>query len=298
MMLRTPMMCALAVAVAITATSPSRAEPGGAVPGRNAARDTYQRGKVAYDAGDFALAARMFAEADTLGPNPKVLEMAMASAGKADDPVLGMALVERAEERGLTVIAKAGRDVFASKAGQVSLVCPDGTKCSATLDGAPLPAGKPSWVTVGAHHALLEIDGKVEHVEVKVVSGGAVEVRHKEPERIGPPSPPPAAEPVEIPVLPVQSERSRPNPIFFWGAAGTTAALGVATILSGLDTASLHDGHEANPRDAGLVESGESAQTRTNVLLVSTAVFAVATGVIGYLVFRPKEISHGSASAR
>lgn len=281
---------AASIAACVAFSLPCAAEP------RSAARDTYQRGKVAYDAGDFGLASRMFAEADLLAPNPKVLELAMAAAGKADDPVLGMELTERASSRGLEEPARLGRELFAPRVGRVTAVCPDGATCSATLDGVALTIGKPTWATVGEHHALLEIDGTVEHVPVKVLAEGDVEVRHKEPEPAGPP-PPPTPEPVMLD-LPVHAERSRPSPIWFWVSTGVTAALGGASLASGLDTVSLHDEHRANPMSRDVFESGQSAETRTNVLLVSTGVAVLATAAVAYLVFRPKEISHGSASAR
>jgi hypothetical protein len=77
-------------------------------------------------------------------------------------------------------------------------------------------------------------------------------------------------------------------PIFFFAGAAATLALGTGTVLSAVDTSSKHDAFTANGCDRtgsaacdAAANSGASAQTRTNVLIVTTAVFGIATIVLG-----------------
>src|SRR4051812_29325922 len=63
------------------------------------ARRWYDRGAAAYDAGNWAVAATQFAHADELVPNLTVLRLALTASVRADDPVVGMSLVDRAKKR-------------------------------------------------------------------------------------------------------------------------------------------------------------------------------------------------------
>jgi hypothetical protein len=79
------------------------------------------------------------------------------------------------------------------------------------------------------------------------------------------------------------------KPIVFWTAAGVTAALGGITLWSGLNASAKNDAYEAYARQPSATsdealrgyDDALSAQTRTNVLLVSTGVVAAATAVVG-----------------
>lgn len=291
------LLCTTLIALAVV--RPSRADDGSVE-----ARDSYKRGKVAYDSGDFATAAHAFADADSLAPNARVLETAMAAAERADDPTFGMELVERADARGLTAAANAGRDLFGARTGQVIVVCAEASTCSAKMDGVLLPDKRAKWVTVGDHAVQLETDGVVESLNVTVENGRLTEIKSAHRPA---PAPPPTSPSFDAAILgssnsssveAIRTERARLHPAWFWTAASATALLGVASAISGGDTLRLHGQLAESPRDADIADRGRAAETRTNVLLISTGVVALATVAVGYFVFRPKEVRHGIAFAR
>ena len=59
------------------------------------AREAYDRGIAAFQRGEFAAAAREFATADAIVPSSVALHAALDAAIRADDPVLGVALLDR-----------------------------------------------------------------------------------------------------------------------------------------------------------------------------------------------------------
>lgn len=78
------------------------------------------------------------------------------------------------------------------------------------------------------------------------------------------------------------------SPVVFYVGAGLTVALAGVTVWSGLDTKSnpgadaVRDACQSNkPNCQDLYDDGHGRQTRTNVLLGSTLVLGVVTGVIG-----------------
>jgi hypothetical protein len=75
------------------------------------------------------------------------------------------------------------------------------------------------------------------------------------------------------------------SPAWFWIGAGTTAAFGLATIVSAVDTGNRHDDYLKAPSPE-TADDGQSAQTRTHALLGLTAATGVATVVIGAVAVR------------
>lgn len=258
------------------------------------AREVYQRGKVAYDRGDFGVAANAFAEADARSPNDRVLELAIASAHRANDPALGMTLVDRADERGLVAVAKAGRDRFAAYVGKIVVVCPDFSMCKASLDDRPLSTAKPNWATLGKHTATLTVDDDAAEISTVVVTATEI-VAIKRSVRDVAPSVVQVFDP--LPAAPAREPRARPSRAWFWGGVGTTALLGAGTLVSALDVRSIHDDFASNRSDE-LAAAGKAAETRTNVLLISTGIVAVATAVVGYFVFKPGGETRANIGAR
>ena len=268
------------------------------------AREAYEVGKRAYDAGDYTRAARSFARADALAPNARVLELALAAANKADAPVLGMELADRARARNLPALAVTARDLFASKVGEVRVSCPRDVKCDAKLDDEPIAVGTSQWATIGEHSVALDVDGVLEQHRVQVEGGRKLEVEPTPIVRPGPPAiaPPEIAPPTPrswLETPPPEEPRRRLSSTWFWVGASATGLLATGTVVSGLHTVSLHDDLMANRSAANIADQGHTSEVRTNVLLVSTAVVAVATGIVSYFVFRtPREGSHVHASGR
>ncbi len=111
-----------------------------------------------------------------------------------------------------------------------------------------------------------------------------------------PVQPPPASEATHAsrPAT-VEAASSEPSslralpPLVFWTAAGVTAVLGGITLWSGLNASAKNDAYEDYAREPDATseqalrgyDDAKSAETRTNVLLVTTGVVAVATIAIG-----------------
>ncbi|MBX3229438.1 MAG: hypothetical protein KIT84_17530 [Labilithrix sp.] len=273
----------IAVSLAVVASSlVARASP-------EDPRLLYDRGKTAYDDGDFAAAARAFDHADEVSPKPEVLELAIACAARADDPVLGMSLVDRAERRALDTLASAGRRMFASKVGRIEIACPGVLRCTATVDGDAVAVGAPLWSRVGEHAIVLDADGNVERFTVAVVAAQATTVRPTRVLQVRlPASPSPILSPSPIVAAPIEPlprreapSSKRLHPAWFFGAAGTTALALTATAISGADTLRRHADFTRERSRVDLAADGEAAQARTNVLLVTTVGLAVVTTVIG-----------------
>lgn len=249
---------------------------------RREAVAAYDRAAAAYDAGDFARAAAEFTRADELAPNETTLKVGLDAALRADDPVLGMSLAERAEGRAVhddvRALIRALQKKFAARVGRLSVRCDAPRLCTAKLDASPIPVREPRWVSAGVHAVELSVDGRAEEHAVRVAAGDSVEVRP------GVESPPPSTvEPRAT--SPVSAPSSGLSPTWFWVGVGLTAAAGVATVASAIDTGNQHSAYVRSPSEQGSLD-GASAQRRTNVLLGATAAGAVITTAVGVFFTR------------
>jgi len=94
-------------------------------------------------------------------------------------------------------------------------------------------------------------------------------------------------------------------PVLFWVGAGATVAAGGVTIWSGLDTVNnpgvdrVKAECKAGDESCKLYQDGRAKQTRTNILIGVTGVFAVATGVLAAIVdWGPPSLPAMDASGR
>lgn len=276
------------------------------------ARDAYERGTAAFKAHDYATAAREFARADELSPSPVALRAALDATIKADDPVLGAELIERAARAPATGdLAKSlelAKAKLAHRAGKIHVSCTD---CTAALDGRPLDPAHAAWASLGKHLVTVAAHGLTRDDNVDVAADATVEVA-------APAAPEPATVDVAPPITPAPPPSSTPPPtvappppptttppvvasgshkvgpwLFVTGAIVTAGLAGVA-IWSGADTAGKHSdfvgaGCQGTTPQAtcdSISSAGSSAQFRTNVLLAGTAVAGVATILIGALFTR------------
>jgi hypothetical protein len=230
---------------------------------------------------------------------PVALESALKAATLADDPVLGMMLVERGESRPkdprVEAASKKARDKFQNRAGRLSVSCPDERGCTAKHEGAAIELGKNVWVRPGPQRIEVTIAGKVATHTVDVGAGGMVDfVPPAPPRETAPPpapattAPPPVVAPQPGPIAPppradkpVEKDRGI-HPAWFITGAVITAALGGVTIWSGLDTLSKHDDFEKG--DDSAKGPGEAAQLRTNLLIGGTLLAATGTGITAIFV--------------
>ena len=260
------------------------------------AKEAYDRGVAAQAKGDFARAARDFALADTLAPSSAALQAALDAAVDGDDPVVGGELLERSKRvtapvpKALAQSIDAAKKKLGGRAGRVRVTCPTGATCTAALDGKPFDAKTTTWATIGAHTLAVQVDGEPQTKALDVKADETIDFAPARkaaapaPTTIPAPTtaPPPPREPPSA-----RSDAGLPPFVFFVGV-GVTVLAGATTTYFMVTAKSKHDdfvsgGCEAAP-NAGctsLKSDGESAQTSGNVALGVTAVFAVATAVVG-----------------
>ena len=291
------------VALACLAWSPGALADGPSTDAQ--AHSAYERGTAAFKRGDYPTAAREYAAADSLVPNPVALQAAIDAAVLADNPVLGATLLERARASartdGLVASMTTAERKFAHRTGRLVLACP-APPCLGAIDGAATPPGVPAVVRVGSHTVTLEASGTV---TTRVVTVGADEtitvsspaglVSGSPPAPAVPPAPAPPAVPSPVqppaPARPLAPVRPAPttgeglSPVWFWVSAGATVLAGGVTIGSGIDTADRHATFtNCSSQCSQLATEGRSAQTRTNVLIGVTAALGAATLATGLLV--------------
>jgi len=249
------------------------------------ARDAYERGSMAYRRGDYAKAAFEFATADALVPNAVTLRAALDAATLADDPVLGTELLSRADREppdpDMAKTLDAARARFAHRTGAIVVECPPGPHCLIAIDGVPVEPRAPRVVSVGVHTVSVETSGPLEQRLVEVLADQTLDVAG---------APTHSNEPA--PRAPAR-ESNGVSPVWFFAALGATAVSAGTTIWSGVDTLQRHasfiDSGCAQSNGAAcssLANEGTSAQTRTNVLLATTAALGVGTAVLGVFVIR------------
>ncbi len=262
------------------------------------ARAAYDRGAAAYDAHDYEHAAPDLARADELAPNGTVLDLALQAAVRAQDAALVMELVERVEVRvpastptpqtmPLYIRARDARAKFASEVGRVVVRCPPPAFCTASLDGRSIAIDAPRYAKPGAHAVSLEVDGVTNPISVVVERGKLVEAAPPAPHVATPDVivPPKPAEPPHFyedphPPPPDSSQRHGISPTWFWISGAATLVAGGVTVASFIDTKNKHDDFVSAPSTSSQ-SAGQSAQTRTDILLGVTGGLAVLTGVVG-----------------
>lgn len=260
-----------------TTTAPLRVARADESPHVAAARDAYDRGVAAFEAKDFAAAARAFAEADATVPNAVALATALDAATRADDAVFAMELVARADVRKETnpqVLAavQEARTRFARRVGRIRVAC---VGCSASVDEVPIVIGELRVVRVGEHRVRLRTEQTTELrvVDVQPEATSLVEL-----------APAPA---------PARVRDDGVSPAYFFLGLGATVALAGATTVTALAARADHRSfdaqgcaHASTPSCVDLADRGSSEQTRTNVLLGVTAAAAITTAAIGLFVVR------------
>ena len=286
---------ALLFALLATTTCAAAARHAGAdTAAEERARAAYDRGSAAYVRADYALAAKEFARADDALPNAVALRAALDATLRADEPVLGMELLDRAATRphddALSAVASTARVRFAHRTGRVHVACGP-TACRAAIDGVAFDPALSPYVLVGPHHVTVDHGGALDERVLDVAADAVVEVTPARPDL-----------PLPAPAPPRAAPDGRLSPTWFWIGVGATTALAGLTVASALDTASKHErfgtlGCARVDGDgcASLGESGSSAQRRTNVLIGASALLGVVTATTGLLFVRWGS-AEGSAS--
>ena len=283
------------------------------------AKEAYDRGLAAQARGDFARAAREFALADTLAPSSAALQAALDAAVDGDDAVTGGELLERSKRLTPPVPKTLGQSIDAAKkklggrAGRLHVTCPAGATCTATLDGRLFDAKTTTWAPLGPHTLVVQVDGEPHAWGVDMKADETLEFAPARTKTAGPSLPATGlalsatAPPVPSPAYVAPPAPSGPaptdsglTPVIFFVGVGVTVLAGAATTYLMLNAKSKHDdfvdggcGAALNAGCPALKNDGEAAQTSANVGLGVTAVFAVATVVVGAALTR----WHGPSSA-
>lgn len=252
-----------------------------------AAATLYDQGARAQHQRDFARAARLFARADELAPEPAALEAALQAASLADDAPFAMSLVERAIERpldrALAAIVRGVQDRFEKRAGKLTVACGG---CKIEIDGEQAQASSGVWVKVGEHVVRGSAGQWSKTATVSVPhEGRAFSLREANsvPSRSRA-SDVEGADSAELaPSTEEQASTERGwSPAWFGAGLALTALAGGATLASGIQTLSIHEDFELSPNET-LAERGRSAEARTYVLGSVTAGVGIATVLVGAL---------------
>ena len=251
--------------------------------GRQAAAEAaYDRGTEAYRSGDYARAAHWYETANRLAPAANALAQAIRSYMRAEN--LGRAAmlsIEGTELYGETlaphavpVLERAQRELV-----RISVQCED---CELQVDGER-EDHRVLFVSADVEHTIVARFAHGSRVErVSARAGDSREVVFDAPEEdvvvvAPPPIPPPVVQPVEPPAIVVNRSEGWSPAIVVVGASLTAVALGL-TLWSGFDTLSAADAYERMPTRQRL-DAGRGLELRTNFLIGTTAVFAIATAL-------------------
>jgi tetratricopeptide (TPR) repeat protein len=268
---------------------------------RQAAAEAYDRGTAAYLEGAYEEAAQWFETAHRMAPAAPALMQAIRAHehnenhARAATLALELSRAYRDDKAALDYAS----GIITKQAGallHVEVACDQ--DCKLDIDGK-LQEFLSFFTTPSTAHQLT---ATFESGSKKAtVQGAAGETRSIEFE-----APPPPTTPAAIPLRDIESDSAGDDshaplqPLYTWIGLGVTGALGIATIISGVDaragvpeyikaaTASTECMRGMQPADCAglqanarsLLKAGEGRELRTNVLIGVTAFAAVGTGVV------------------
>jgi hypothetical protein len=273
------------------------------------AADRFDEGRIAFKAGAFAEAAEHFEAADAHAPSPSALALAMRSRTEAGQyakaaSLAEIVLIRHGDNPDLVERAKA---TLASHEGELSIldvVCRP--ECELVVDQKLVHgAASTVWrvhVDPGHHDVVASFDGGREGSTPIDVEAGQRLPLSFEAEAASPDVVPKAV--VEPPGAVATTDRPTsaagpedgahqrfvlPREVF-WMGVGLTGALALATTWSGIDT--IREPGQAHVKSvcadparesecSRLYDDGQAKELRTNVLLGSTIVLALATAATG-----------------
>lgn len=250
----------------------------------------FKEGEALFQKHAYADAAKAFEEAYAIAPHPAVMLNAINAWTIAGQPAraatLASALVadsatdEKSREEARSKMAE-----LQGKVGRLNIRGAQAKKL--TIDGKASSMGE-IFVDPGDHLLEAETDGRKVQRKVSVVAGSSEQILLEAP----PPAPTtttatptttsaPTSNSVEL-----EPKKGLPPTVVYVGA-GLTAVLGGVLVWSGLDTLKARDDFDTKVK-AGTAtqsdkDSGESKQTRTNVLIGVTAAAGLAT--VGIALF-------------
>lgn len=286
-MRRAPLLLAIALC-----SGAASAQPGGDIA---AAAAAFQEGQRAQLTQDFPRAAEMFELADAASPSPAALRSAIRNRQAATQLARAATLALRARARDASdpqsaQLAAEVLDALTPRLARISLRC--NPSCALLVDGGALSHGASEahelFVDPGDHTlAASWSPGRARRAPITAVAGAQLTLILEAPPEAPAPTPveltPPPARaappPLPPPPPPPPPVARRPlSPWLFWSALGATAISGGVLVWSGVDTLSARDAYAARPSEQGYLD-GVGLQTRTNVLIATTATLAAATAL-------------------
>ncbi|MFW5738906.1 MAG: hypothetical protein ACOC1F_00925 [Myxococcota bacterium] len=251
------------------------------------ARAAFEEGVKAYQEGAYTTALAHFRRAYEYRPHPAIalnLGLAEAKTGMLLEAIdrFDQIIAHPDASDKLRESAKREKELVQGSLAVLTLDVAGDNEVTATVDGEPMQGNPPvARLNPGLRHVRV-IQGSQVLLDRKVILslGERLRIavqRSSEVKLVVPQKPKPKPKPTH----------SGMDPIWFYGAAGASVALGAATIWSGLDTKSAYDEYERDlptlPQEEinRRVDEGNGKETRTNVLLGLTTVAAAGTAVLG-----------------
>jgi hypothetical protein len=287
------------LALALTLTLCAPAVLAQTTPDVASAAAAFQEGQRAQLSRDFARAAEMFELADGSAPSAAALRSAVRNHQAANHLARAatLALRMQARDAGDPQSAALAAETLASltpRLARISLRC--NPSCALVVDGAAVSSGARESHDVFAEpgeHSLEASWGPARTRRAPVTAAAGAQVTlildappepppAPTPEPPAPPPPAPvivvAAPPVVTPPPPPPVSRRPLGPAVFWSVLGATAVSGGVLIWSGVDTLGARDRYVAAPSERAYLD-GVGLQTRTNVLIATTATLAAAAAL-------------------
>jgi len=273
-------------------------------PPADTARLAYERGLRAHAVGDHGAAARAFFDADRAVPSDEAIEAALDAAVRANDPVLGMQLVARAEARALDPRATSSKDkaraAFAGRVARLVVSCGTATYCHARVDaGEDTDAREPLFVTAGPHSVRITLDARSYTAGITAIAGADMPLEAPHEGLVARPGPPTK--------VPPSGDGVRPGRVVVLVGAGLSGVLAAITVASTIDLFSTRGAFQdercgvdagpltlPGPSCATLASDGASAEVRTFALLGATATTLLAT-LATEIFFVPKRTTKAAA---
>ena len=273
------------------------------------AQAAFETGEKLLAQGRFQEAAEAFARSNAAIPNGPALYNQAYCYERAGLPAEALRTYRAYLSRGDVGVAERRdlettlRELRSQVAELVLDVEPGVTLTEIRLDGGLITTGDfPHLVDPGPH--TVEFMGeRPEHHRIRTieVAGGQV-IRIDVPAFVDPPAPqpvPPVSEPTDpAPADPGVQKRVRAQRITFWSGVGLTAASGIGLAILGALTVGAKNDFEAaqcgtpSSEDCSYPEMEErrfeSRKLATNVMIGVTAGLALATAIVGVVVFAPR----------
>ncbi len=285
---------ALAIALSLASTSALAERPAPTPERLKSAGEEFDQGRRFFLANQFEDAAVHFENAYHDAPSVEALRLAIKARAAAKQHARASTLAAQGvllypDDAALKTLGAQTIDATRAMVHHARIHC--ALPCEVAVDGRVVSLEEAREISVyldpGGRKLVVSFGSAVQELSVAATAGG--ESKHEvEAPKVAPKSEPKprSSAPPAAATAPPPSTKPFGKGVFFT-AAGITVLAGAGTVVSGILTLNS-PGKDAVRQDCvGLDENcptykqGKNAELRTNVLLVTTSVFAAATVVIG-----------------